>query len=112
MLGFVKKHRINLIFLFALGYPFLVGYLWYLLHIGVFFQTLTGTYPKSPSAEFYIYFLPAVAALFMLPIRPIPFRVACVMAMTFTYLTFMTWPVMAFKHASYCSIHHLACLPY
>ena len=110
MLAFFQKYRIKLIFLFAIGYPVVLGYLWYLLHIGKMLQSITGSYPSDPESEFFIFFLPAITALFLLPIRPLPYRVTVVTALAVTYLTFMTWPVMAIRHATYCSLH--ACLPY
>lgn len=110
MLAFLQRNRTNLILLFAVGYPTLLGYLWYLLHIGTLLKSITGTYPKDPESEFLIFFLPAITALFLLPIRPLPFRVTVVTALAVTYLTFMTWPVMAIRHATYCSLY--TCLPY
>jgi hypothetical protein len=112
MLAFVQKNRIKLIFAFAIGYPFAVGYLWYLVHLGKVFEAFTGMYPYDPVSQFLIMFLPAVLALFMLPIKPFPYRLASVAAITCTYLTFMSWPVLAFRHESYCSIYHLTCVPY
>jgi hypothetical protein len=112
MKAFLVQNRVKLIFAFAIGYPFCIGYLWYLLHIGKVFEAFTGSYPSDAFSQFLILFLPAVTALFMLPIRPFPYRFASVLAITMTYITFMTWPVMAFRHASYCAIHHLDCLPY
>lgn len=112
MSAFLQKNRVKLIFGFALGYPFLAGYLWYLVHLGKVLEILTGSYPFDPASQFFIMFLPAITALFLLPIRPFPYRLASVAAITFAYLTFMTWPVMAFRHASYCSIYHITCMPY
>jgi hypothetical protein len=112
MFAFVQKYRIKLILAFAIGYPFVIGYLWYLLHIGSIMKDLTGAYPDDALSQFFVMFFPAVGALFLLPIRPFPYRFASVVAITVTYLTFMTWPVLAFRHASYCAIHHIACLPY
>jgi hypothetical protein len=110
MFAFLQRNRTNLIFLFAIGYPMTLGYLWYLLHIGSFLKSITGTYPSDPESEFFIFFLPAITALFLLPIRPLPFRVTVVSALAVTYLTLMAWPVMAIRHATYCSLH--TCLPY
>ncbi|TAL31843.1 MAG: hypothetical protein EPN97_10560 [Alphaproteobacteria bacterium] len=110
MFAFLQKYRTKLILMFAIGYPTILGYLWYLLHIGPFVKSITGTYPKDPEAEFLIFFLPAIVALFLLPIRPLPFRVTVVTALAVTYLTFMAWPVMAIRHATYCSLY--TCLPY
>jgi hypothetical protein len=110
MFAFLQRNRTNLILLFAVGYPTLLGYLWYLLHIGPFVKSITGTYPKDPESEFIIFFLPAIISLFLLPIRPLPYRVTVVTMLAVMYLTFMTWPVLAIRHATYCSLY--TCLPY
>lgn len=110
MLAFFQKYRTELILLFAVGYPTVLGYLWYMLHIGKLFKSITGSYPKGPESDFMIFFLPAIIALFLLPIRPLPYRVTVVSVLALTYLTFMTWPVIAIRHASYCALH--GCLPY
>jgi hypothetical protein len=112
MLAFLQKYRIKLILGFAVAYPFIIGYLWYLLHLGTIVKDLTGAYPADPLSQFFVMFFPAVIALFLLPIRPFPYRFASVIAIALTYMTFMTWPVLAFRHASYCAIHHIECIPY
>lgn len=112
MQAFLQKYRVKLILSFAIGYPFVIGYLWYLLHLGKVFEIVTGNYPSDFLSQAMILFFPAVLALFLLPIRPFPYRFASVVAMTLTYVTFMAWPVLAFRHASYCAIHHIECLPY